>query len=384
MKKYRILVWGFTENMGGVENVILNYYQNFDNRIAIDFMAESKKKMAYEDLLRRSGSRVFHLPRKRYHLLEYYQALKRFFSEHGSDYDCVWSNVNNLSNIDILVYAKRFGVKRRIIHSHNSKNMFKGIARYQRGIMQWKNKFIISKYATDYWACSKDAADYVFPAKVLSQVKIIRNAIEVSKYRFDEQKRKKIREQYNLEGHFVIGNVGRLHFQKNQIYILKILKKIKNDIPTAKLVFVGDGPDKNNLYDVAEKLNVKDDVIFAGSQAKIEDWYSAFDIFLFPSLFEGFGNALIEAQANGLMILASQNVIPKETIINSNYKMIPLDKGSNYWAKIIVDNFKVFNHKIPRELDENIKYNFESKGYNIETNAVKVEDLLLKDKSKHG
>ena len=64
--------------------------------------------------------------------------------------------------------------------------------------------------------------------------------------------------------------------------------------------------------------------------------------------------------------------------------MIPLDKGSNYWAKIIVDNFKVFNHKIPRELDENIKYNFESKGYNIETNAVKVEDLLLKDKSKHG
>ena len=74
MKKYRILVWGFTENMGGVENVILNYYQNFDNRIAIDFMAESKKKMAYEDLLRRSGSRVFHLPRKRYHLLEYYQA----------------------------------------------------------------------------------------------------------------------------------------------------------------------------------------------------------------------------------------------------------------------------------------------------------------------
>lgn len=375
---YKILVWGFTQNMGGLENVVLNYYYHFDSRIHIDFMADSEGKMAYEEQLEKNGSIVYHVPRKRYHLIKYYESLNTFFSKHAKEYDCVWSNVNNLSNIDILKYAKKYGIKRRIIHAHNSMNMFSGIARYQRAIMQSINKKRVSKYATDYWACSKAAAQYVFPSEVQSNVKVIKNAIRISKYKFDKEIRKKIREKYGLNSTFVIGNVGRLHFQKNQIFSLKVLKALLPFIPNAKIVFVGDGPDKKLIIKKIHDFHLENKVILVGAQKEVQNWYSAFDLFLFPSKFEGFGNVLIEAQANGLPIFASSDVIPVETKINSNYHFIKLDFGPKKWGQLIVD----FNKKAQKRLSfDRIKDNFDKKGFNIDKNAIKVEKILITGKN---
>src|SRR5699024_10652522 len=114
---------------------------------------------------------------------------------------------------------------------------------------------------------------------------IVKNAINVQSFLFNSQKRKKIRHKYDLNGYLVLGNVGRLNFQKNQMFILDVFKQVKKIIPKSKLVLVGTGNDKDNIIKKARQLNIFNDIVFAGYQKDVQAWYSAFDIFLFPSLF---------------------------------------------------------------------------------------------------
>ena len=128
----------------------------------------------------------------------------------------------SLANIDYLKMAKKYGIKRRIIHSHNSQNMDSRL----RGILHKYNKKRIAYYVTDFWSCSKEASEWFYDSSIIKKSIIISNAIDVEKYCFDDVKRKKLRRDLKWEENYIIGNIGRLHFQKNQMFILDIFEKL--------------------------------------------------------------------------------------------------------------------------------------------------------------
>ena len=366
---YKVLVFGMTSNMGGIESFIMSYYKRFDHsKIHFDFLCNTHDKVAYEDELQKLHSKIFKVTMRSKHPLRYKSDLNSFFKRYAADYDCIWVNVNSLANIDYLKLAKKYGIKRRIIHSHNSQNMDGKL----RSILHDYNKKRISKYATDFWACSPSAAVWFYDKDLMSKVVIIKNSIDLDRVRFDGNKRKQLRNKYNLDGNLVIGNIGRLHFQKNQMFSLEILSSMVKKTPKIKMVFVGAGPDKEKIIRRAKELKIEKNVIFTGVQKDISGWLSTFDVFLFPSKFEGLPIAGLEAQGNGLPVVASNNAIPKEAVLNSNVKILSLNDSVSTWSNVI-NQFGQLNR-----INANVvKMNFKKAGYEINA-AVPILEAKFK------
>ena len=259
----------------------------------------------------------------------------------------------------------------------SSLNSIGGIEGY---IKHKLNKKLIDNYATDFWSCSPSATDWMFPNDLKSKVKIINNAIEPKLYMVNVEKRNSIRKKYHLSDDIIVlGNVGRLQLQKNQIFALKVMSELVKMNTKIKLIFVGDGPDKKKLLQKTNELSLKNNVIFVGKQMDMQAWYSTFDYFLLPSLFEGLSVASIEAQANGLPIFASSNIIPKNSIINSNIDLISLSYSPKYWADKIL---RKINSNFTRENELQIKQNFEVSSFDIDIESQKLQKNFLSSKSR--
>ena len=371
---YRILVMGMADEVGGIESVIKNYYDNFDlTKIHLDFICAFPDKMAFETEFKKNGSQVFHVARRGKHFLKYYEQLKNIFYRYGKNYDCLWFNTSDLANIDALKLAKKVGIKRIIIHSHNSKMIDQGMKGWMKTILHYFHKKNIQRFGTDYWACSEAARKWLYPSRLRKKSIIVKNAIDINNNSFSNEKRKKLKEKNNLNNQLVIGNVGRLNIQKNQLFLLNIFKEIIKDKDNVRLVLVGEGPDRAKIKEKINQFGLNNKVMLVGQQKDMQAWYSLFDIFVFPSIFEGLSVALLEAQSNGLPIVTSDRVSPNEVTINPNFKVLSLDQSIDIWK-----------NRIEQELDskrikeKEIVQNFNKKGYNIVSEAQTLEKFFLK------
>ena len=161
---FNILIFGMNDNPGGVESFLMNYARNFDKtKVHMDFLCNTKV-VAYENELTDMGCKVIKVTARRDNPVRYKKDMKAFFKEHAAEYDVIWVNLCSLANIDYLKMAKKYGIPVRIIHSHNSKNMDSRL----RGILHKINKKKIGRIATDYWACSYEAAKWFYPDKIIN------------------------------------------------------------------------------------------------------------------------------------------------------------------------------------------------------------------------
>ena len=366
---HKILVFGMTENPGGVESFLYNYISEIDPKdFQFDSLCNSYEKVAYEEKLIKRGCKMIHFTARSKNYRKYKQEIRKFFSDHGKEYECIWVNVSSLANIDYLKYAKKYGIPKRIIHSHNSKNMDSWL----RGEVHHLNRLVIEKYATDFWACSEAASDWFYKDSLKSKVRIIHNAISTERMQYDPGKRQQLREKLGFQDAYIMGNVGRLHFQKNQEFLLKIFAGTVNKIENARLVFVGQGEAEEKLKNLVAELGIEKYIYWAGVQKDICQWLSAFDLFVFPSLFEGAPIAALEAQANGLPMLMSEQAVPEACVLNGNCRRISLEAPEEKWTNELL--YMVEHGK--REEAAVIRKNFENGGYDIHTEVKKIEKLL--------
>lgn len=368
----KVLVIGMTSNFGGIEAVIMNYYKKIDsNIITFDFLCFSEEKMAFADYVKKNHSRVFYLPSQKYFLR--YNVKMRFFFKHNIGiYDAIWVNLNEIHNLSTLKYAKKYDIPIRILHAHNSQNIYgTGLGGKIREILHNLNKGKVEKLATDFFACSEGASKYFYPSKLQHQVKIISNAIEIEKYTYHNAKRVEIRKKLALDQELLIGNVGRLHFQKNQKFLIDVFRCIYNKNKNARLVLVGQGPDEEILKKKVKEIGLEEYVFFAGVQTDIQAWLSAMDVFCFPSLFEGLGVVALEVQANGLPIISSKTVIPSQVKVLDNFEFYPLNRTPEEWAE------KILTMDRKRIDEEIIRSCFERTEFNIKNEARKFEKMLL-------
>lgn len=359
MKK--ILVIGMTSTPGGVESFLINYCLNKNmTGIQFDFLCPSENKIAYSEEIEKQGNVYYVVPKSKNMFLHKKQ-LKDFFKTYSKEYVAIWANLNSLMNVDFLKIARKSGIKHIIVHSHNSSNM----GGLLQKILHTKNKYFIGKIATEFWACSSGAAKWFYPNKLPSTV--INNAINVDKYEFDQLKRENIRKEYDLDGCKVIGHIGRLHFQKNQSQLLVIMYQLIQKDESYRLVLIGSGPDKEMLVREISQMGLEKYVIFAGEQKDIGGWLSAFDVFVFPSRFEGLSIVGLEAQANGIPIIASTNAINDEGLINSNVIRISLDNSVEEWCHAIEQSIGEVRceHSI-------IKERFRAKCFDIDVEVGKM------------
>lgn len=362
----RFLVFGMTENPGGVESFLITYYRHLDrSKIQFDFLCNTLQPVAYEKELEDLGGRVFHIQARKDGYCRFQRDLEQLFREHASQWDGVWVNVSSLANIDYLKIAKKYGIQKRIIHSHTSQNM----DGFLRGLLHKWNIHRVKKYATDFWACSEEAGIWFYGKKRKSV--IIHNAIDINQFCFDERKRSDIRDRYHLENQFVIGHVGRLHFEKNQEFVLEVFGIYFKSHSDSRLVFIGQGEDEKKLKEQTEKMGLSGVVFFTGVQNDIQGWLSAFDLFLFPSRFEGLSIAALEAQANGLPIIASKDALSEKARVTNNLQFLSLNHNAQDWALMIEK--KRYDQ---RETSDHVRQAFAEKGYDINIEVKRLERLL--------
>lgn len=319
---------------GGVESVIMNYYRHIDrSKIQFDFICdEDSTRIPYEEI-KKLGGRVFLVP-KYQKLPNYLKALEKLFKE--NKYRIVHANINTLS-VFPLYTAKKAGVPVRISHSHSTSN----IKEWKRNLIKNLLRPFSKRYATDYFACSVATGLYQFGKRKSSLVKIVPNSIDIEQFKFNQEDRRRIRDELGIaKSTIVIGHIGRFVETKNHQFIIRSFLKLHQKNSDTKLVLIGDGPLLAKTKKLVRDLALNDSVFFLGRRDDIAPYYSAFDIFFLPSLYEGMPMSGIEAQVSGLKCVFS-DCFSKDTAITDNVLFL-----SNKDKNLLIDSVEHFSKYI--------------------------------------
>ena len=252
----RVCIYCQTWESGGIEAFISNILTHMDlSELDVDIVADVLKESVFTDKLKTAGITFRELSGSQRSVIQNYRLFMELMRE--QNYDVIHLNVFQALPLAYLLVAKRSAVSVRIAHSHNTM-LRKSATRVLKMMIHKTASRVFANAATDLWSCSADAARFMFPASVLRkrECRFIPNGIELSRFRFDLREREKLREQLNLDNAFVIGNVGRLCYQKNQSFLIDVFYKIHARDSSARLLLVGEGEDKPLLREKAQRLGI--------------------------------------------------------------------------------------------------------------------------------
>lgn len=338
---------------GGIEHFVMNYYRHIDRtRIQFDFLVSVETKGYFDDEIKSLGGIIHRAYPLKRNPLKNYKDIARIVKD--NQYAIVHRHTGSAFGYFDLRAARHGGAAHLILHSHNNE---------AGNILLHKFCKMFLKIDCERLACSRAAGEWLFGKK--AKFRIISNAIECDKFEFDNERRKIIRQELGLEGKFVIGHVGRFEEQKNHKRLLKIFKEIVKDKEECELVCVGTGKLVEECMAEAAALGIRDKVLFLGERTDVERLMLGFDVFLFPSLYEGFPFVLVEAQASGLSCVASDKVT-QECNVTGNIYFLDLAESDDVWVKTMIqlDDTIVNRHIYASIMGE--------KGFDINKNVVEL------------
>lgn len=226
-------------------------------------------------------------------------------------------------------------------------------------------------YATDYMACTEHAGRWLFGNKTYNDGKVylLNNAIDLNKFKYDEKLRMKKRKEFNIDDNtLVIGHIGRFVAQKNHTFLIDIFNEIHKNEENSILLLAGQGPLIEEIENKVESLGLNDSVKFLGQRNDVNELYQAFDIFLLPSLYEGLGMVLIEAQAASCPCVCSTEV-PQIAKLTPLLEFVNLNDNIESWTKKVNSLLRNERRNCIQEIINN--------GYDINTETIKLEQKYL-------
>lgn len=359
-KPIRILQIGMHDKIGGIEKFLMNYYNNIDrSKVQFDFI-NPYTKLCFEEEIKKNNGYIYNVSNFKKHPFKYYRELVEIIKK--EDYKIVHVNLLSTANIIPILAAKKCKVKNIIAHSHNN-----GVpSNIIRKILNKINKKILLKNANIFWACSQEAGKWMFEKQKFT---VINNGIEIQKFFYNDEYRNIIRKKYNIkEGNYVIGHVGRFEEQKNHMFIIDLITEIQKIDNNFKLLLIGEGNLEKQIKDKVKELKLENNVIFGGVVNDVEKYYSAMDVFILPSKFEGLGIVNVEAQAASLPCLVS-SMVPKNVKLSDNFFFFNLLDNKNEWIDKIMFLKKL---KIDRKFIDNRIFE-----YDIEKLSLLLEKKYL-------
>lgn len=357
--------------MGGTEAYIMNNYRAVDReRLQFDFIVFNKKEYPYIDEIKAMGGRVFFaIPPSKNQIARFERLIIKLIKENGP-YEAIHSHVNR-DNAWVMRAAKKAGVPRRISHAHSVAPVPKSI--FKKLYSSFKKR-ILNKYSTIKLACSEEAAVAIY-GKNEDKVEVLKNGINVEQFiNVSNGDVERIKEELNINPNvdLVMGNISRFDQQKNPIFAVEVFSNIAKIKENAILVLGGvDGGLKDSVEKRVEELNIKDKVRILGVRKDVATCLKLLDIFLFPVYPEGFGIALLEAQASGCRCFTSTGVTRKTDMGLGLVSYTELDKGTESWAQLILDEAK----GLKRPDGNMIRKAFFDAGYSIEASVNRLKAI---------
>lgn len=361
-----VLIFGLSNNLGGMETYVYNSYKNMDHKIIhFDFVTTSpiNKPMAFEEDYIKMGSKIFHITKRTENWFRSNNEIKKILLK--NQYDYIHFHIMNYMWWEPIILTSRYTKAKIILHSHNSKldkkTFFKNFILDTIGRIKTRNVNAL------YIACGEDAGKYLFKK---NNFKIMKNGVQVEKYRFNKEYRKDVRNEFKIGfGCRLFGHVGNFYIAKNYPKLISIFEAYLKYDNTSKMILVGNYNNDLEIVNMIRKKGLEGKIILAGMRTDIEKFYSAFDVFLFPSLYEGLSISLIEAQVSGVFCFASSK-IDKASKISNRFEFIDIDLESKDIAKMIYDC----------KTDEDDRNNvLIDKSYDIKESSLKLQRFYLEN-----
>lgn len=323
----KILYVNNTMNIGGIESFLMNILRNIEKeKNEIIFLTYNEETFDYEEEIKKLGSRIIRISNPNdISILEHIKQLTNVMKEEKPDVVHCHTHFNSAY---VMLAAYRAHIKKRICHSHST------YALLETSKVK-KVKWIISRmmmrlFATDQIACSKEAGVALYGN---TSFKKITNGIDMKNYQYDKKIRAKYRKEWKIDDKtVVIGHVGRLDYPKNHQFLIKIYKEYAKENPNSLLVLVGDGPLKKEIKKIVKKNKLQEKVMMLGNRNDVSKLLNAFDLFLFPSIYEGLPMSLVEIQANGIPALISDS-ISSEIKLTPCIEFLSIKQNEKTWAK---------------------------------------------------
>lgn len=292
----------------GVSSIVLNLYRNMDlERVQMDFLVCNQQKESFESEIKQRGGNVFYTG----DFLSPCQTMsaisksKKFFAEHGGEYDIVHLHSPTIAMFT-LKYAERYGVPIRIVHSHStmmSMSKLKNII----------NNYLIrqiKKYANKFFACSTEAAQFLYGKDFCTthQIELIHNAVNCSRFLYDREIARLMRERLDIVDDTAFVHVSNYSPIKNHVFLLDVIDQFKVAKKRVKFIFVGNGPTRQSFEEEITNRGLEELCVFIDKTPEVAQYLLAADATILPSLKEGLPVTLVEGQAAGLPFFTSDTV----------------------------------------------------------------------------
>lgn len=358
-------------NRGGAETMIMNIYRNIDReKIQFDFIVHSDIPGHYDDEIKKMGGRIIKCKSLgTLGPIKYIKELSKIIKQNGP-FQAVHSHTDFQGGF-VALAAKKANISKRICHSHTTRWVTNQRIKHKLQLILFRD--IIDRYATDYCACGFDAANFLFKKSKIHSNKItyLNNGIDIEKFS-DLVKIDYLKEELKINNNeIIIGHVGSIYEPKNHKYIVKIGNYLKLNNYEFKILIVGEGPLYQEIKQMVNEYNLNENIKFLGVREDIPNLMKLFDIFLFPSFFEGLPVVLVEAQASGLPCLISDS-ITKEVDMGLNL-LSYLSIQENNIQKWIKEINLIKNKEIPSYEERKLK--MQERGYDVKSNINKILNL---------
>lgn len=339
-------------NRAGQETLIMNIYRNINkDEFQFGFLCSENRHGDYDDEIYSLGGDINYvaLNRKSGKLrhIDNYFVLKNELKKYSSEYDVF--HIHNHHAFDSYIAARaalKAGFKKVIVHSHSS------FAEEHIKLHELFRK-PLSKLNITKLACSDLAGKWMFGK---SDYTVINNGIDVNKFAFDEKIREQYRKELNIAGKFVIGHIGRFMYVKNHEFLVKLFAEYKKVNENAFLLLVGAGEEFDKIKSLVASLGLDNDVAMPGIREDTAQLYSAMDMFILPSHFEGLGIVAVEAQCSGLPCLLADTV-PTVAELTDNVLWESLSAPIENWCEKIEEcKKKITNRTLYADIVRNAGY----------------------------
>lgn len=371
----RVLVTGgYNIGSAGVATIVYNWGQNFDSsKIVYDYlMQRGLPQKHYLEKIQEKGGKIHTLSKRNKNAIGIIKWITQIVKD--NNYDILHINTDTAYIAAAYIYAaKKGGVKKIFVHSHSTQIDETDIwKRMIKNLLHRLCRAYVKSNSLLYLACSEPAGEWMFGKKGVctSKYRFIYNGVRLEDYSFKSEVRVIMRKELGIGDELVLGNVGRLAYQKNHMFLLEIFEGIYRMHKNCKLILVGSGPLENELKEKAKRMGIEKNIMFLGIRNDIAQILQAMDVFVMPSKFEGLPVTLVEAQASSLPCVIS-NVITQEVKFTDYVKSVDLTEPVEVWCKVIEDACKMKRNANVNQL--------EISPFNIKNASLELQKVFLQE-----
>lgn len=363
MEVGRVLVIINTMDCGGAETFMMKVMREIvKDNIVLDFLINKAGDCYYEEEINKLGGIVYRGVSKSQNLFKSMSIIKKFVKD-GAYKTVFIIAVHPVAIIDIMA-CKMGGAKVILTRSTTS-----GTGGIFSKVLAKACCGLTFANSSECYAPSTEAAEWLFGKRNVDKVKILKNGIDISQYIYDPQIREKKRKELKIgDETFVVGHVGRFSYPKNHGFLLQVFHEIWKMEKNAVLMLIGKGELREQILKQAEQLNISSQILFMGIRSDVNELYTVMDVMIFPSLYEGLPNVVVEAQTTGLPCLISDS-ITNQVKLTPSVESMSLSENASSWANKALELRNVQRQNNGEVMKE--------KGYDIRNTVEEIKSAII-------